>query len=331
MSNYSKDSSDSQEEKNNSTIDIQNLLNRNINYPFWFDFLNENKIENNRLLSVSSHPSTPPLFINNWNESKKSEKNEKQTKETTSIDGKNMSKELLSKKLFNINKNNVEDTPSLTDKSGIKKQDNNLINKKRGRKNQFDDSKRRHNKYSDDNITLKCKHLVLKSVLNFINDRIKFIYNGNIGKSIFIKKLFKTNKKQKSEGHVNFNQNFLKKTIGEIFSDDISIKYTNYPTDHNKKLIQKLENENDESKSIIFKNLFKLTFLQCLEHYRGTKIIEELDGLKCHNEIINNLKDEAEYKKKLNDFLMNFENNINNKKARKSRKKKENKNEKDNN
>ena len=62
--------------------------------------------------------------------------------------------------------------------------------------------------------------------------------------------------------------------------------------------------------------------MQCLEHYRGTKIIEELDGLKCQNEIINNLNDEEEYKEKLNDYLMNFEDNINNKRSRKSRKKK---------
>ena len=71
--------------------------------------------------------------------------------------------------------------------------------------------------------------------------------------------------------------------------------------------------------------------MQCLEHYRGTKIINELDGLKCHNEFINNLNDEENYKQKLNDFLMKFEYYINSKKSRKPRKKKENKNENNNN
>ena len=330
MSNYSKDSSDSQEEKNNSIIDIQNILNHNINYPIGFDFYNENKNENNRLPSFSSHPSTLPLFINDWNESKKLDKNERKTKET-SIDGKNKSKQLLSKKIFNIKHNNIKNTPSLIGKSQIKKPDNNLINKKRGRKCQLDNSIRAHNKYTDDNLTLKCKHLVLKNVLNYINDRIKFIYNGNIGKNILIKKLFKIRKTQISNYHVKFNQKFLDKTIGKIFSDNISIKYNNYPSDHNKTLIQRLENDSDEFKAITFKNLFNLTFLQCLEHYRGTKIINELDGLKCHNEFINNLKDEENYKQKLNDFLMKFEYYINSKKSRKPRKKKENKNENNNN
>ena len=41
-----------------------------------------------------------------------------------------------------------------------------------------------HNKFADDNLRRKCKHLVLKSLLEFINGEIERRYKNNIGKGI---------------------------------------------------------------------------------------------------------------------------------------------------
>ena len=60
----------------------------------------------------------------------------------------------------------------------------------------------------------------------------------------------------------------MNKTLEEIFSDKISGRYTNYPPDHNKKLIQSLLNETDENKKIYFQKIFGLTFIDCLKHFR---------------------------------------------------------------
>ena len=142
-------------------------------------------------------------------------------------------------------------------------------------------NKYEHNKYSDDNIRRKCKHLVLKHLLEFLNYKIRNIYNGNIGNGIFKKELQILNQSQKSDATINFNRIFLTKTIGEIFSENISGRFTNYPIYHNKVLINKLMNENDEQKRIYFNNLFNLNFIQCLKHFRGEEKIDLLDGLQC--------------------------------------------------
>ena len=53
------------------------------------------------------------------------------------------------------------------------------------------------------------------------------------------------NQKQKANVLIQFNQEFLNKSIGDIFSENISTKYTNYPLSHNKDLIQDLLNDKD--------------------------------------------------------------------------------------
>jgi hypothetical protein len=212
-----------------------------------------------------------------------------------------------------------------------------IINEKKkcGRKRKRNDENKtgEHNKFSDDNIRRKCKHLVINNTLKFINNQIIKIYNGNIGNGIFKKELQTINQSQKSDATINFNKIFLTKKLGEIFSDPISGRFTNFPPNHNKNLIEKLMNEEDENKRIYFNNLFNLTFTQCLQHFRGEIYINELDGLKCFNQVKNDIlnkyvEDGEEYIDSLCYYLNNFEEIINNKRARKSRKKKnENENE----
>ena len=188
-----------------------------------------------------------------------------------------------------------------------------------------EESSDRHDKYADDIVRRKCKHLIIKNLLDFLNNRISFVYNGKLGNSIFKKQLKIINQKQISNPNIEFNQNLMTKTIGEIFSEDISRKYTILPLNHNKNLIHKLMNEKDENKKIYFQKLFNLNFTQCLKHFTGEVPNELLDGLKClkdiKNEIINdNEEDGDEYYDVIEYYLNNYEAIINNKRPRKPRK-----------
>jgi hypothetical protein len=109
--------------------------------------------------------------------------------------------------------------------------------KKCGRKRLSNKEIKEHNKFSDDNIRRKCKHLVLKNTLIFINEKIFIMYGGKIGEGILKKELKIPNQIQKSDASVGYNQDFLNKKLGEIFSESISGRYANLPSIHNKKLI----------------------------------------------------------------------------------------------
>lgn len=186
-----------------------------------------------------------------------------------------------------------------------------------------------HTKFADDNIRRKCKHFVLKNLLKCINYNIQNIYDGNIGIGIFKKELQTIKQSQKSDATINFNKDFLKKTIGEIFSENISTRYTIYPQDHNKNIIAFLMNEEDENKKRYFTKLFNLNFKECLNHFIGKEKIDELQGMKCFSEIKDDIlkkypKDGDTYCENLEYYLNNYEVIIEQKKARKPRKNKEN-------
>ena len=57
----------------------------------------------------------------------------------------------------------------------------------------YSNSSKKHTKYSFDNLKRECKHLVIESVLKFINNKISEVYEtrycGNINISIFMNKL----------------------------------------------------------------------------------------------------------------------------------------------
>ena len=185
--------------------------------------------------------------------------------------------------------------------------------KKCGRKKLTNKEIREHNKYSDDNIRRKCKHLVLKNTLAFINEKIFIMYGGKIGDGILRKELKIINHMQKSDASIGFDQDFLKKKLGEIFSESISGRYSNLPSIYNKKLILSLINEKDEIKKNYFTDLFNISFLDCLKHYRGEVYINELGGLICFENDKEKIKnkypeDGNDYVETLQYYLDNFEN-----------------------
>ena len=192
------------------------------------------------------------------------------------------------------------------------------LRKKRGRKKTTGE----HNKFSDDNIRRKIKHLILQSLFIFINKKIKEIYKHDIGKGIFEKKLLKINQKQKSEASIEYNQKFIYKSLGDIFSENITIKYTNFPPTHNRRIINELENDEEFGNPVYFRNLFSLSFVDCLKHFRRDVNIKELEGLEGIETLKNKVKDDKDYLNSLEYYIRNFETIINNKKGRKFKKRK---------
>ena len=188
-------------------------------------------------------------------------------------------------------------------------------NKKSGRKIKKLGISGKHNKYSDDNLIRKIKGIILNNAYEHCNNKIRTIY----GKKKGLKILLKINSEQRLQSKVEFNKNFLEKTLKEIFSKKISDRYKNPDKNHNKDLIKDLLNEKDEKKRIQFESLFNLTFLDCLKHFGGRKIIKQLIGMKLFEEEIKKYRNDADYedyKKFLEYYTKYFEDIITIKKHR---------------
>lgn len=185
-----------------------------------------------------------------------------------------------------------------------------------GRKRRHDYCNGEHNKYSDDNLRRKAKNLVLDYTMDFLNETIKNVYNGKIGEGISIKKLLPLNRSFKCDATIQHNKDILNKTLADIFSGNISTRYTYYLPNHNCTLIKRLLNEEDESKKLYFQKIFNLTFLDCLKSFSGNDICEELKKLKKFREIKSKFIDETEYINQLEYYLAKFENIIKSKKSK---------------
>ena len=139
------------------------------------------------------------------------------------------------------------------------------------------------------------------------------MYGGKIGEGILKKELKIVNHIQKSDASIDFNQDFLKKKLGEIFSESISGRYSNLPSIQNKRIILSLINEKDDNKKKYFTDLFNINFLDCLKHYGGEVYINELGGLNCFENEKEKLKnkypeDGYDYVETLQYYFDNFEN-----------------------
>ena len=120
-----------------------------------------------------------------------------------------------------------------------------------------------HDKFTDDNMKKKCKNIVLKCILEFINNKIKKLYNNDIGHGNYEKNLKTLGEKSKMTTTADSYSDFMKKKLKDIFSEKISTKYSNFSPEHNKMIIESLIKEKDDSKKSYFGELFNLTFEEC--------------------------------------------------------------------
>ena len=240
--------------------------------------LNENEINinfndnnNNNILNINFDSK----FENNENEQKIISSNSiynikkfhfSKINKKDSTSNNNINKEEI-KNVFNNNKHQKNIGRKCKRNKSMIPKDNNIIS---------DNNKVKvHDKYTNDNLIKKIKNLILKNLLDFINNKI---YNSNIGHRNSEKRLFSL-KAQKIDTY-NLYFDFMKKNLKDIFSQDISEKCSNHQKDHNKNIIDSLINDKDEIKKNYFNKLFSLTFGDCLKNFRGIKDIKELEGFK---------------------------------------------------
>lgn len=214
-----------------------------------------------------------------------------------------------------------------TNRGRYKKNDQSSINYV---PNVNDYSDKRHSKYSLDNIILKIKTLIIKELILFLNNKITKIYKSdefhselkkllekhsiknafeytlyNI-ENMFKRKqiLFNLNGNFVLKSNTNDDKKLLNKKIKEIVSKDISGKFKNYNSEHNKFIIEVIQ-ENDEIKKIL-----DLTFLDCVNHFCLEKTNENLTDFANWNTYFEKIEEEdgEEYKKCFYEVLVNFEN-----------------------
>lgn len=175
-----------------------------------------------------------------------------------------------------------------------------------------------NDKYAKDSLLRRAKKIIFDAMLKYNNYVISKIYDNNIGNGIKIKKLLKINHFQIQNTNTNYNKELLKTPQGVIFSSNISSRHTNYPLNHNKLLINKLLNEENEEKRKIFNELFSRTFSECLNHLIGKKIYKSLEGLENFYEKELLVLDESDKSKDLlKSIINNYEIIIEKKRSRK--------------
>lgn len=142
------------------------------------------------------------------------------------------------------------------------------------------------------------------------------------------KKILDINKQQVAITNIDYNQKFIKKTIGIILSDTISTRFTNYRPKHNEELIKRLKEDENKNIREYFEKLFNLTFLDCVDHFIGNEKLEILEGMTLFEEMKDDhaqlekrnidLNDES-YLENLKYYFENYESIL---KAKKSRNRK---------
>ena len=146
------------------------------------------------------------------------------------------------------------------------------IKTKRGRKNKGSKENRNHSKINDDNMILKIKNNFSNSIVDLLNN--SFIYrgpeilDGNPHTNKFLKINGQINKKIKKDNNINM----LNTKIKDFLSENVSPKFQKAEKDHNKKLIEKIQEQNKEVKIL---SILELTYKDMLDIFNGN-ISDEL-------------------------------------------------------
>ena len=261
----------------NPNIIYRGQKNVNNNNKIIFDILNFNMIDSsqkvNKNYPINIFPNITSCNINNVITSQNQKMNDIEVEESTMP---------IEKTTSFINQLNNEDKTEKKETINADN-DNKLIDDNKISSKEFLNKKRKENKQyehqnhlSSDKFIKKIRIMILNAIFKFINEKIKICFNNNIGKGICIKQFLPINKAALSHSSVEYDKEFLNIKLKEIFSS-ISNKFTNILNTKNKELIEYLINIEDKGK--YFQELFELSFLDCLEHIRGSKKSELLNDL----------------------------------------------------
>ena len=222
------------------------------------------------------------------------EKNE-QLNLSDKINNKEMKNSLEEKKqeMNDLNNDNKEDIKNNNDNQLIDNEEIEINLDNSDNYNENEDTNKLLNKkrkmdifeFNANKFIRRTKILTLDSSFIFINEKIRNIYNNDIGRGIITKQFLPIDKKKISHSRAGLDKEFLNKKMKDILSDRISEKITNFLPTHNKELIDKLINDK-ENGGDYFKELFDLKFVDYLRHINGTQHLEILNGLMKVDEIM---------------------------------------------
>jgi len=97
------------------------------------------------------------------------------------------------------------------------------------------------NKYYYDNLIIKIKYFLIKTILNFVNNSLQ-------EEQIGTRKLVNINQNIIRNIKRQYNFNLLCLTLKEIFSSDISLKFRRLDKNYNKKIIDGIYLNNNKKK-----------------------------------------------------------------------------------
>ena len=158
----------------------------------------------------------------------------------------------------NENENQIRDNEDYSDIESFNKimifnkscvlDENKKLGIKCGRKKKNSSEVGNHNKYSGDNLIRKCKGIILHHIYLLINHLIDELYKDDKNYDKKQKRLLKINQCQIQNSNVKFNKEFLYKKLKDIFSEKVTSRCSTFNSDHNKILIEKLLNEENQEK-----------------------------------------------------------------------------------
>ena len=163
------------------------------------------------------------------------------------------------------------------------------INKKIGRIKKDSTLKGMHNKFSQDNIIRKIKRRFHENLRLYINKEYKkYILNKTQNKKNIINWLKKINPQVSRKIRKEENLKWFESKIFEIFSENISKRYSAYTPDLNKKKIIRLMKLNEATNVIdILNTSIDIIFDKYINN-------EKIDGFKTLNEDIEELRKDME-------------------------------------
>ena len=182
-----------------------------------------------------------------------------------------------------------------------------LLKKKKGRKNKEDNLKSvddtAHTKKKEDNIMRKIKTHLIEFIVKLLNDSLK-------DKT---KKFYKIDKSISENLKRDFNLALLQRTLEDIFlNTDINGRYKNYS---NEALIKKIKEENIEEKTI---ELLSLEFIEVIYKIQDEYLEEYLESIKNKEIKEINIENSSvnEYMESLKKIFFGYEAWFKNKKGR---------------
>lgn len=178
--------------------------------------------------------------------------------------------------------------------------------------------KGKHNKLSQDNLIRRFKVKLINNIYEYINSLFNINNYGKSKKPIIILK--KVNPSIGRSISKQDNIDWLNTTLKYYFSNNVSIKFSNYSYDYNEKLIARIYEKKQEKKVI---SILDQKIKDMLYIYRTDDIHQMYPGFKTLKDDIEAFKKQGESNLYIQMFMLianTFEQRINNLNPRKKRK-----------